>query len=151
MAWLERSGWQFGYGRLSRFAGRRVPALLQHRFTYTSHISLPRQVALAHPFREDVTLYGWEDVEWGTRLRDAGIPLVYEPAARALHHHHLTLEMSLARMEILGRSAREIAEKVTSFDRVPRGGKRFVYELAALLPTMAGRHRRAFLRGLRSA
>jgi GT2 family glycosyltransferase len=147
MQWLETSGWQFGYKKIARYAHAALPLEMQHQYTYTSHISLPLELAKKHLFRTDVHLYGWEDVEWGMRLRDAGVRLVYEPAARALHHHHVTFQDSLKRMEILGQSAVEIAKKVPEFDRVPRGWKLFLYRLAALLPTMAGRHRKAFLRG----
>ncbi len=155
MRWLESSGWQFGYRALNRSeatgAGPFIPSDIQHRFTYTSHISLPLEIAKKHVFRTDVHLYGWEDIEWGMRLKNSGVRLLYEPRAKAFHHHHITLKDSLKRMEILGRSATLIQEKVPEFDRVPKGWKLLAYNIAVLLPTMAGRHRRAFLRGLRSA
>src|SRR3989338_11175092 len=149
MRWLEKSGWQFGYPLLKGYEHKAIPKEMQHRFTYTSHISLPTETARKYPFREDVTLYGWEDIEWGSRLRDAGIPLIFEPDARALHHHQITLESSLRRMEILGESAVKMEKLLPGFDRLPRGWKRTAYQLSALLPTMAGRHRRAFLNGIR--
>ncbi len=150
MAWLEKSGWQFGYPMLAAYAGRAVPISMQHRFTYTSHISLPISIAKAHPFREDVSLYGWEDIEWGMRLRDAGVPLVYQPQAKALHHRRLTLAQSLQRMETIGESAVRLAQLVPALDRLPRGLKRVAYEALALLPTLRGRHAAAFLRGIRA-
>ncbi|OGJ60676.1 hypothetical protein A3C37_02015 [Candidatus Peribacteria bacterium RIFCSPHIGHO2_02_FULL_53_20] len=124
---------------------------MQHRFTYTSHISLPTVTAKKYPFRQDVTLYGWEDIEWGSRLRDAGIPLIFEPEARALHHHQITLESSLRRMEILGESAVRMEKFLAGFDRLPKGWKRIAYELSAMLPTMAGKHRQAFLMGIKNS
>ncbi len=145
MRWLEKSGWQFGYPSIARYAHGPIPKEMQHRYTYTSHLSLPLEIAKKHPFRTDVHLYGWEDVEWGMRLRDAGVQLWYEPAATALHHHHITLEQSLERMRTLGKSAVEIASKVPSFDRVPRGWKLLVYRILSFLPTMAGRHRKALV------
>ncbi len=152
MRWLETSGWQFGYCTLNRNratgSGPFIPTSVQHRYTYTSHISLPLSIAKKHPFRTDVHLYGWEDIEWGMRLRNAGVRLCYEPDAKALHHHRMSYEDSLLRMETLGRSAVEIAKKVPEFDRSPKGLKLFLYRCAALLPTMAGRHRKAFLKGL---
>ncbi|MBI1934193.1 glycosyltransferase family 2 protein, partial [Candidatus Peregrinibacteria bacterium] len=87
MRWLTKTGWQFGYEKIAAYGGKILPSEIQHRFTYTSHISLSRAIAQDFPFHEDVTLYGWEDVEWGIRLRDAGIPLFYEATAHALHHH----------------------------------------------------------------
>ncbi len=148
MRWLEASGWQFGYPQIAQYTHTFLPPKMQHKFTYTSHISLPTAIARAHPFREDITLYGWEDVEWGMRLADAGVRLYYEPDAKAVHHHPLSLEQSLARMETLGRAAVQLAKLNPSFDRTPMGTKRILYKLSALLPTMAGRHRKAFLKGL---
>lgn len=151
MKWLETSGWQFGYPLIEKYAHRTLPPSIQHKFTYTSHISLPLSVAKTIAFRTDVTMYGWEDIEWGMRLRDAGITLFYEPGAKALHHHHIELPDSLKRMETLGRSAVLIAKTSPEFDRVPKGWKLVAYRILALLPTMAGKHRKAFLRGLRNA
>lgn len=109
---------------------------------------MPLSVAKNHLFRTDVHLYGWEDIEWGMRLKNSGVQLYYEPHAQALHHHRITLDESLKRMHTLGQSAVEITKKVPEFDRVPRGWKHVAYRAAALLPTMAGRHRHSFLRGV---
>jgi glycosyltransferase involved in cell wall biosynthesis len=147
MRWLEASGWQFGYPKLARYAHAALPTERQHLFTYTSHISLPTPTAKAHAFREDVRMYGWEDVEWGMRLCASGVPLFYEPSARALHHHHIELPQSLERMRTLGRSAVELKKSVPHFDRVPSGAKLLAYQLLGMFPTMAGKHRRAFLEG----
>lgn len=151
MRWLETSGWQFGYPLLARYAGKTVPPDIQHRFTYTSNLSIPTALAKAHPFREDVSLYGWEDIEWGQRLRQAGVPLLYEPAAKALHHHHLTLRESLRRMETIGASSVHLRRIAPSLDRTPTGWKLAAYYAIAFLPTLRGRHTRAFLRGMRAA
>lgn len=149
MRWLDRTGWQFGYGQLGGYAHRALPQAIQHRFTYTSHISLEADIARRFPFRDDAALYGWEDIEWGMRLRDAGVALIYEPDARALHHHRLTLADSLARMETIGRSAAMMARINLAFDRIPRGWKRLAYHCLSVFPTMRGKHAKAFLRGMR--
>lgn len=148
MKWLEQTGWQFGYPMIEHYAHGFVPSDIQHRFTYTSHISVPTAVARAHPFRTDVTLYGWEDILWGQELKKDGIPLRYEPDAKALHHHHITLEQSLARMETIGQSLVHITKIAPDLDRRPTGLKLIAYRLISLLPTMRGRHYHAFLRGL---
>lgn len=150
MRWLERTGWQFGYPAIARFAGSILPRQDQHRFTYTSHVSVPRAVAAAHHFREDLTAYGWEDIVWGRALADASVPLVYEPRAVALHHHRLTLEDSLERMRVIGASAAHMATLDPRFDRIPTGWKLWAYRVLAQLPTLRGRHARAFLAGLNS-
>ena len=149
MRWLDRTGWQFGYPLISQYAHDFVPADIQHRFTYTSHISLPTDIARAHPFNEDTRLYGWEDILWGMELRDAGLKLLYEPDAKALHHHHITLEVSLKRMETLGESAIKMKRLNPALDRVPTGFKLLAYNVLSLLPTMRGRHAKAFLAGLK--
>ena len=151
MQWLDRSGWQFGYPKIKHYTGKVLPEHLQHQFTYTSHISVSKDIALRTPFREDVTLYGWEDTEWGMRLRQNGVQVFYEPRALALHHHTMNLEQSLKRMETIGVSAVTMSTLVPEFDRLPRGWKRIAYEIAALMPTMAGRHRQAFLKGMKHA
>ncbi|MSR86759.1 glycosyltransferase family 2 protein [Candidatus Peribacteria bacterium] len=155
MHWLEKSGWQFGYPMIKQFSHQVIPTSIQHKFSYTSHISLPTEIAKKFPFREDVMLYGWEDVEWGWRLKEVGIPLFYEPDARAFHHHAMTMEESLERMETLGESAMEM-ERLVSKDSaafqaaeiVPRGWKLFKYRIASMLPGMRGAHAKAFLTGL---
>jgi len=149
MRWLERTGWQFGYSFLEPFRHRTIDPAIQHRFTYTSHVSLPTGIAKMHPFREDVKLYGWEDIEWGWRLARAGVPLFYEPDAKALHHHHIDFEESLRRMRTLGESACVIERINPDLRLVPRGLKLWKYRAASMLSTMRGRHARAFLRGLR--
>lgn len=148
MKWLERSGWQFGYPMIAKYAHKIIPAEIQHRFTYTSHISIPTAIAKAHPFNEDVTLYGWEDMLWGTELQKAGVELFYEPDAKALHHHQIELSDSLKRMETIGKSLRVIEKIDPTFDRIPKGWKLLAHKAMALLPTMRGMHERAFMRGL---
>lgn len=148
MQWLEKTGWQFGYSMLVPYQHAFIPKELQHRFTYTINLSLPTDAAKKFPFRTDVTLYGWEDILWGKELKKAGIPLYYEPDATALHHHRVTLDDSLARMETLGQSLMHLTKIAPELDRKPTGLKLIAYKLIALLPTMRGRHYRAFLRGL---
>jgi glycosyltransferase involved in cell wall biosynthesis len=145
MRWLEETGWQFGYSFLTPHAF--VPKQDQHRFTYASHISLPTDIARSIPFREGIGLYGWEDIEWGMRLRDAGVRLFYEPDAKALHRHAMSMEDSLKRMETLGESAVLFEEMHPEMHIVPKGWKRLAYTLIAILPTVRGKHARAFLAG----
>ena len=133
------------------YTGQFLPTQIQHQFSYTANISLPIKVAKRTPFREDITLYGWEDVEWGMRLRDAGVRVYFEPQAVGLHHHVMTLEDSLRRMETIGKSAVLLRREVPTFDRVPQGWKMIAYQILSRFPTMAGKHRKAFLRGINKA
>ena len=148
MRWLEKSGWQFAYPMLRDYEYAQIPPSMQSRFTYAIHISMPTDIAQKHPFREGIALYGWEDIEWGASLAQAGIPLFYAPDAVALHHHVLTLDASLARMKTLGQSAVQMEAENPSLSLTPKGMKKFAYRLSSLLPTMAGMHRRAFLEGI---
>jgi GT2 family glycosyltransferase len=147
MRWMEENGVQFGYPKIQRYAHMFLPQELQHWFTYTSHLSLPTKLLQQYPFREDVSLYGWEDIEWGWRLAEAGIRLYYEPTAQAFHHHHYTDEEVWERSTLLGRSAREFERLSPALSLVPRGWKQVAYRALALLPTYRGKHCRAFLRG----
>ncbi len=149
MTWLEKTGWQFGYSMLTKYQHAFIPAEMQERFTYTSNISVPTEIAKKFPFRTDVTLYGWEDILWGQELKKAGIPLYYEPDATALHHHVVSLDDSLARIETLGQSLMHLTKVAPDLGRKPTGLKLLAYKLIALTPTMRGRHYRAFLAGVR--
>jgi glycosyltransferase involved in cell wall biosynthesis len=148
MKWLEESGWQFGYPKIAEYKHDFIPSSIQHSYTYTIHISLPTAIAKQFPFREDVTLYGWEDMEWGMRLKHAGVKLFYEPDAKAYHHHPMTLEQSLKRMETIGSSAVAIEKISPELHVLPRGWKRFAYHLLSFLPTMQGKHARAYVKGI---
>lgn len=147
MRWLEKSGWQFGYPSIARFAKKPLPKAIQSNYTYTIHLSLPTAVAKRIRFREDVSVYGWEDMEWGLRLRDAGLPLYYEPDAKGLHHHHFDLAASLARMKTVGESALIMERLNPSLRVVPRGWNYLLHLCASWLPTMRGAHEHAFLNG----
>ncbi len=150
MQWLETSGWQFGYPKISQYAGALLPTDCQHRFTYTSCIAVPIGVARAHPFEESITTYGWEDILWGKALVAAGVRLFYAPWVVCLHHHHLEMAESLKRMETLGASLMELSQKFPEFGMKPAGLKLLAQRIHALLPTMAGKHRKALLKGLKS-
>lgn len=145
MKWLEKSGWQFGYPKIKKYEQNFLPENIQHRFTYTSHISLPRDIAAQVPFNNESTMYGWEDIEWGERLRDLPLKLFYQPRAVAHHYHPVSHEDSLKRMETLGESVKHYP----GIDRRPKGIKKIGYRITSFLPTMSGKHRKAFLKGLK--
>lgn len=149
MKWMEKSGVQFGYPKIEKYRHNFLPEDIQQFFTYTSHISLPANIFHKHRFREDVTLYGWEDVEWGKRLADSGIPLFYEPNAKAYHHHEFTDEEVWERSKLLGESAIKMEKLVPGMRIVPRGWKKLACQVMSFLPTYRGRHYRGFLRGMK--
>ncbi len=151
MIWLMESGWQFGYPKIHQYAGDFLPKEIQHLFAYTSHISVSKEAAERTPFLEEVSLYGWEDIEWGMRLRENGVRLYYEPEAVAYHHHVITMEDSLRRIETIGESAVHIKKIAPDFDRLPHGFKKLAYIVLSQMPTMSGKHRKAFLKGIAKA
>ncbi|HLD07440.1 MAG TPA: glycosyltransferase [Candidatus Peribacterales bacterium] len=151
MKWMEQSGAQFGYGKIKNFRKNFLPTSIQHWFTYTSNLSLPAKLLYQNKFREDVSLYGWEDIEWGKRLAKKGVPLFYEPDAKAYHHHSYTDEEVWRRSRLLGQSAVIMEKTDPSLTLLPRGWKRIAYHLMALFPTYRGKHSHAFLEGMRGA
>lgn len=56
-------------------------------------------------FDEGFSGYGWEDIEFAVRFREAGGVIRYEPNAMGLHHHPMTLEAAVARQRMNGRAA----------------------------------------------
>jgi GT2 family glycosyltransferase len=76
-------------GRLAQFAAMRRP--LRFREAYTGHFSIHRDVLMAAGgFDEGFTMYGHEDYELALRLVNAGVELVYSPAAVAFQHYEKT-------------------------------------------------------------
>lgn len=149
MKFLERSGWQFGYPKIAQYAHSNIPSHVQHSFTYSSHISIPTSIAVQFPFTVKAHGYGWEDIEWGKRLADAEVRLWYEPDAIGYHHHFLTVHDSLQRLETIGKAAVTMQNDHPHLVLLPTKLKQVVSTVHSWLPTLAGRHRRAYLRGIR--
>lgn len=151
MRWMEKSGVQFGYPKIEKYRKNFIPSEIQQWFTYTINLSLPAKLLYQNKFREDVSLYGWEDIEWGKRLKDRGIPLYYEPDAKAYHHHSYSDDEVWERSKQLGISAVRMEKLVPGIKLVPRGIKRIACFFLSFLPTFQGKHYRAFLRGVKQA
>lgn len=85
-----------------QFAYTRIPTMpvLDHRFFYTSNISLKRQflVEAAVTFDPGFTRAAFEDAELAYRLIPHGLSIRYVPTARAVHDHWMDLT-SFARRE----------------------------------------------------
>jgi glycosyltransferase involved in cell wall biosynthesis len=97
--WLDNGGPQFTFWRIGEGAE------IGPSHFYTCNVSLPRALALAHPFDPGIT-YGFEDVELGHRLRRAGVRLIYNPRAFGFHHHPRPLPEFRARQFKVGLSLR---------------------------------------------
>lgn len=99
MRWLE-SGRQFAFHQLSR------GPVAAEKYFYTSNVSLKRELFLAAGgFDERFPFAAVEDIELGIRLAGLGMELEYEPDLLVLHYHPTTLESSLRRAVVVGRSA----------------------------------------------
>ena len=103
MRWLEM-GYQNAYNLIRH--GEQV----DWRFSYTGNISLKRRFLeeTNEYFDERFPPYGYEDVEWGFRLMKRDFHLIYNRNAKGFHHHRITLENSLDRIEKVGESARTL-------------------------------------------
>jgi len=76
---------------------------LPGRYFLTRNCSMPRKVFdKIGLFSEEFTGWGGEDLELGVRFEKAGIPIVFESRARALHHHHRPLKPLLRNLELYG-------------------------------------------------
>lgn len=93
--WLDWSGTQFeyhtidsdeaGWGRL-----------------YTSNVSLKRELYLKVGGFDEEFLFGYEDIELGLRLHNAGLRLLYEPGARVAHVHRYEWPAIERRFRLVG-------------------------------------------------
>ncbi|MCP5058926.1 MAG: glycosyltransferase [bacterium] len=99
MHYQENGGSQFAYGRIANRddAG--------WRFYYTTNISTPRHLLLAHPFEESFPAARYEDMELGWRLERAGHRIAYRPEALAWHDHPVAFESFRARSPEYGEYA----------------------------------------------
>ncbi len=100
MQYLGEHGWQFGYSLI------RDPMDLPFNFFYTSNISLPRSLMQrVGTFDESFGTAGWEDTEYGYRLKKEGGKMVFRREARAEHLHFTTFQSFCARQFRVGQFA----------------------------------------------
>ncbi len=128
MRFLERSGWQFGYGFLK-------PGLVEnpqpYKFFYTSNISLKKSYFQKEKFDESFKAYGWEDMELGYRLfKNHDLKLFYQPDAKAYHHHHIPETELPKKMQRVGQSAVLFKQKHPDAWVIPTGLKKWLLKWA---------------------
>ena len=100
MRWLER-GVQFEYGSIDG-----IDAGFGH--FYTANISVKRQMLeRVGGFDETRFQFGYEDIDLGWRLAEAGFRLLYNRRAHAEHLHPTTIEGWQRRMGIIAPMERE--------------------------------------------
>lgn len=128
MRFLESSGWQFGYGFLRPGFVERTD---RYKFFYTSNVSMKKSFFEKEKFNESFRGYGWEDIELGYRLvKNHGMRLFYEPAARAFHHHVIQESDLLKKMQAVGRSAVAFEGIHPEVRVMPKGFKRLLIRMA---------------------
>lgn len=101
MVWLEHGGGQNAYGEI---AG--MPWVDPSKYLYGANVSCKRSLLeqVGGFQAERFSAYGWEDRDLGIRLAARGCRLVYEPAARAFHHHAHTVSSWRRRQQLAGQS-----------------------------------------------
>lgn len=104
LEYLNEEGPQFGYGLIED------PECLDHRFFYTSNLTLARAWLLEEPFDETFPDAAWEDVEAAYRMMRQGLRLIYHPPARVLHDHTTDPDRFAERQERCGMSAVRFVE-----------------------------------------
>jgi hypothetical protein len=106
MRWAERV-W-FKYDQL--LSGRKQP---DFTFFFTCNLSLKRDYLVAHGvFDEEFGGPALEDTELGYRLAEQGMRIHFCPEAVGYHDHPTDLDAACRRMEMVGRWANVIVEKV---------------------------------------
>lgn len=110
------NGIQFSYNEMAR-------GEVSYRYCYTSNVSVPRDFILEQGllFDENFPHAAFEDIEWGYRLKQAGVRFHYEPDALAYHHHPVTLKQYARRMEISGRALAHLLSLHPGIDLKPPG------------------------------
>jgi SAM-dependent methyltransferase len=127
MRWLEWSDAQFNYRQLRREldAGHELAGF--GRF-YSCNVSISRELFLAAGGFDPDFQFDYEDLDFGWRLDQRGMRLVYEPAAVTYHLHRHDWESVVRRYESRARAERLMASKHPWFspwfhDRISRAAE----------------------------
>lgn len=112
MRYIGEYGYQFGYSLIDGIGP------LPFNFFYTSNLSLPLLMVLEldYIFDEDISEYGWEDIELGYRLEKSGMNLLYNPNAVAYHHHPIDISAFCKRQSSVGVTSRVFLKKHPELD-----------------------------------
>ncbi len=78
-------------------------------FNSSSFMIRKEDFRLAGGFEEGFDCYGWEDVEFGSRLPEKGLRVFFNSAALAEHRVESNLLAYLRKMKLMGRSAVKLA------------------------------------------
>ncbi len=94
MDWLALDGVQFGFGRLTRESAVGLDCF------YCCNTSFKVSFLRQHGgFDEDFKSYGFEDTEFGYRMMQKGMRLLYNPDAVGFHYKYMTFADAIRRAE----------------------------------------------------
>jgi GT2 family glycosyltransferase len=133
MEWLNSTGIQFAYQFIED------PTNVSPNFFYTSNVSVKAALVRSQGgFDETFPDAALEDTEFGLRLGEAGMRLVYDRNAIAEHYHPVDLPATLERIAKVGTSARLLLARFPgwhwfpSWHAPPRRGPRTLAKEALL-------------------
>lgn len=87
-------------GAVKLGSNQRLPG----RYFLTRNCSISKSVVQrVGMFDETFDCWGGEDLDYGVRIEDAGVPIYAEPRALAIHHHFRSIDSLLANLEAYGR------------------------------------------------
>jgi GT2 family glycosyltransferase/2-polyprenyl-3-methyl-5-hydroxy-6-metoxy-1,4-benzoquinol methylase len=114
MRWLEWSGAQFDYHQLARELEAGQTYAGYGRF-YSCNVSLSKTLFLSAGGFDPDFMFDYEDLDFGYRLDQHGMELVYEPAAVTYHLHRHDWESVARRYESRARAERLMSSKHSWF------------------------------------
>lgn len=112
MEWMMHGGQQNDYDAI---LGLRTCDA--SKFFYGSFVSVKRSFLGNDRFSEAFTIYGWEDIELGSRLAAKGFSLSFVHNARALHRHMYSAAAILKRQYFVGTGATNMNTTTTRWMR----------------------------------
>lgn len=76
---------------------------------WAANVSMPKELwNIVGPYDVNYRKYGWEDVDYGYRIHEAGFPVIISPTLLTIHHAGATTTRSRALRALHSGAAREI-------------------------------------------
>lgn len=132
MRWLENGG------PLLSFKGLQDGKKTDMYHFYTGNVSLKRKLLEKEGFNEQFDVYGWEDIEFGNRLKERyNLVLWYAKNALAYHNHEYKEDDLEEYAENLGYSAELFQKKIMAISITPHWTKRLIFSIMSrLIPVL---------------
>jgi glycosyltransferase involved in cell wall biosynthesis len=109
MSWMDNGGPHFKFYEIGE-ASNADP----ERFFYTCNISLKKKLLVENGefFDEEFSIAGWEDLEFGHRMKKRGLVLKFDKEARAYHFRYVSFQDACRRMFKIGHTGHIFARKI---------------------------------------